>query len=465
MRTKLRAVVVASVVSLISVGLTGMAAVLLLNAGLHRQANTYRPAYEANTTVLQAMTDSETGIRGYRLTNDPTFLRPYRAARSTLESALDQLSANLAGDAQLSRLVFDERRAAETWVQDYAVPAASGSKAASADEPDEIAAKAQFDSFRAVNAELGTKLRIQRDHLLDRAERLVRLTALALILVAALCIGLGLWPALRALRGLGPPLDALHETVSRIRAGDRTARADEVHGFREIQDVAIALNQLVSSDQHQRRELAEDLRLSHVVRDIALQVGHAVDLESVVSYSLQAVSSAFGTNTLWVRAFEGHGERPGRGFGAITPFREDLVPSAEIVRIARRVAEHCWQEQREVIISTRDPEGPDVLLEDEAQLVLEFVGQAGSMSLLEIPLGAGQECLGYLILTRTADDADWTPAEIDAALRVGRDIGRAVLHARLYEREHQLLAELQALEVRKGAQKETQTDTQQSPTP
>jgi signal transduction histidine kinase len=61
-------------------------------------------------------------------------------------------------------------------------------------------------------------------------------------------------------------------------------------------------------------------------------------------------------------------------------------------------------------------------------------------------MGAGPECLGYLVLGRDADPCSWSPVEVTAALELGRDLGRAVLHARLYEREHQLVQELRQID-------------------
>ena len=61
-------------------------------------------------------------------------------------------------------------------------------------------------------------------------------------------------------------------------------------------------------------------------------------------------------------------------------------------------------------------------------------------------MGAGRECLGSLVLTRALGDAEWTAAEVDAALEVGRDLGRAVLNARALDRERELVRELKALD-------------------
>ena len=50
--------------------------------------------------------------------------------------------------------------------------------------------------------------------------------------------------------------------------------------------------------------------------------------------------------------------------------------------------------------------------------------------MLFVPLGAGPECLGFLVLTRVSDTPEWTTVERDAALDIGRDLGRAVANAR-----------------------------------
>ena len=70
--------------------------------------------------------------------------------------------------------------------------------------------------------------------------------------------------------------------------------------------------------------------------------------------------------------------------------------------------------------------------------------------MLFVPLGAGQECVGVLSLTRRAEQRDWSPVEVGAARDIGLDIGRAILNARAHERERELVAELQALDTYKS---------------
>ena len=54
------------------------------------------------------------------------------------------------------------------------------------------------------------------------------------------------------------------------------------------------------------------------------------------------------------------------------------------------------------------------------------------------------------MLTRAKGQPDWTEVEAATALDIGHDLGRAILNARTFEREHQLVEELQALDTYKS---------------
>ena len=71
-------------------------------------------------------------------------------------------------------------------------------------------------------------------------------------------------------------------------------------------------------------------------------------------------------------------------------------------------------------------------------------------SLVFVPLGAGPECMGSLVLMRHDPEREWTEIECAALLDIGHDLGRATLNARTFEREHALVAELQALDTYKS---------------
>ncbi len=82
--------------------------------------------------------------------------------------------------------------------------------------------------------------------------------------------------------------------------------------------------------------------------------------------------------------------------------------------------------------------------------VVSLLQGMGMASLVFVPLGAGPECMGSLVLMRGDEARAWTPIECDALLDIGHDLGRATLNARTFEREHALVTELQALDSYKS---------------
>jgi signal transduction histidine kinase len=214
---------------------------------------------------------------------------------------------------------------------------------------------------------------------------------------------------------------------------------------REALEMYAAQAGIAISNAKQRERLREEVRLAAAVRDVAQTAGNALDLGRVIDAGVAPIVRGLGCDALWIRAFEGEGEVAGRGRGAIHA-EPAVVPPDEVVALATRLAEHCWSERRAVILPASHLVAPADVTEEEVRVVLDFVGQSGCRTLLLAPLGAGPECLGYLALGRNDESSVWTDEEITAALEIGRDLGRAVLHARLYERERQLVQELQQLD-------------------
>ncbi|HEX5770748.1 MAG TPA: ATP-binding protein [Nocardioidaceae bacterium] len=214
---------------------------------------------------------------------------------------------------------------------------------------------------------------------------------------------------------------------------------------REALEMYAAQAGIAISNAQQRERLREEVRLAAVVRDVVQSAGKALDLGEVIDACVDPIVRGLQCDALWVRAFEGEGEVPGRGRGAIhgTP---RLVPPDEVVALAGRLAEQGWATRRAVVLPGIHLAPADHVTDDEVRLTLDFVGQSGCRSVLLAPMGAGPECLGYLVLGRADESTTWTAEEITAALEIGRDLGRAVLHARLFEREHQLVDELRQLD-------------------
>ncbi len=197
-----------------------------------------------------------------------------------------------------------------------------------------------------------------------------------------------------------------------------------------------------------RERLTERLRLAETARSIVRTASAQLNLDRILADCQQAIVQGFGAHGMWIQTFDDVG---GHAHGAIhssNGLSTELSP--ELVEIADAAARRCWDQQRVAFVSRRRPPTKDVLTADERDDVLEFLDQIGIASLLFVPLGAGPECLGNLVLTRTEQGQEWTQVEADAAFDIGHDLGRAVLNARLFEREKKLLDEMRELDSYKS---------------
>ena len=197
----------------------------------------------------------------------------------------------------------------------------------------------------------------------------------------------------------------------------------------------------------EREALAEQVRMlsatREVVRDASRERHIGVMLETIQP-SLVAGFRALG---MWVHTFD----EDGHGLGAIySTDGTDIEMPQHLVELAERAAAQAWAQQRVGIVSHQvdhsvSPVG-DAVSAPEHEAILDFLEGIGVGTLLFVPMGAGREVLGSLVLTRAVGDPEFSDAEIDAALEVGRDLGRAVLNTRALERERELVMELKALD-------------------
>ncbi len=89
--------------------------------------------------------------------------------------------------------------------------------------------------------------------------------------------------------------------------------------------------------------------------------------------------------------------------------------------------------------------GDDELDREHRVALSGYLEAQSARELLVVPVGAGHEAMGTLVVVRDARDR-WTESESFAALGVGHDLGRALLSTRSHEREQQLIGELQRLD-------------------
>ena len=191
----------------------------------------------------------------------------------------------------------------------------------------------------------------------------------------------------------------------------------------------------------QRLALTEQARLAAAVHTVARISQKFLDPARAVEAIVEPVLEGLNGSALWVRVFSERGSTDPDDFLVHSGLGAPSAP-AEVVTLARRVAQHCWQERTAGLVRAGATEPQGLMSEAEIGSMLTFTAAFGGGSLMLAPIGSGTQCLGHLVIARSAHEAPWSDAEAAAALEMGRDIGRAVVNARLLDLERRLVDQL-----------------------
>ncbi|MDO9396718.1 MAG: HAMP domain-containing sensor histidine kinase, partial [Herbiconiux sp.] len=191
----------------------------------------------------------------------------------------------------------------------------------------------------------------------------------------------------------------------------------------------------------ERDELAERIRLAEAARRVVRFATSQDDLESVLDDCRHPLLEGFRADFLAIRTYAS-GDLPAAG-------TDSSVGSAAEMQAAEVAARRAWRAQRAVVHHVWDP--TDRFVDsDEERNTLAAMNGAGLGSMMFVPLGAGRECLGHLVLGRKDPNLIWSPDEQSSALDIARDIGQAVVNSRNLLQEQQLVAELRRLATYKS---------------
>jgi signal transduction histidine kinase len=194
------------------------------------------------------------------------------------------------------------------------------------------------------------------------------------------------------------------------------------------------------SAARQRHALSERVRLGQAVQTVARISQEDLDPAKVLDVASVPIAAGLATSGLWLRAFAGEDDDERESVSARSggPVRTPV----SLVEVAQGLATRCWKTGVVAVVDESRAEPARVWSTRDARQVTEFLRDAGSRSLLVAPIGSGSVCFGYIAGTRGPADPDWTEAEAQAALEMGRDLGRAIRNARLYAVERRVAAEL-----------------------
>jgi signal transduction histidine kinase/CHASE3 domain sensor protein len=419
------------------------AAGLLLTARSEEQGDRAERMRDSSTAMMLAVTDMETGVRGYRLARDRAFLQPYLAGRGDFAAAA-AATRDLALDDAERALVEQQVEIEERWRRTYADPV-------SATAPSSLEVSQAFtrrnkqlvDAFRAANGRLDARLAAQVDAA-AQAQRDVRRAALALVLAAlALALGVAAVVARRTSAAVVTPLVGLEGVLRRLAEGDHGARAGRVAAPHEVQQVARTVDALADEADRLRTDARETERLREVAHAVGRRVRDQIVPERVMEEAVSSLAEALRVDRAHVRLCDRGAAEEGvlGAVGARWP-----ATGEDPYEGGAGCGDAGWLRRLHA--------GADVLAVDDlrdgdrtgAEAAAALAPGAAATALLAAPLAGGQGPAGVLVLLCTRGPRRWHQREVEAVRLVAADLGRALVLARVYRDQQDLVERLQELD-------------------
>jgi two-component system phosphate regulon sensor histidine kinase PhoR len=444
-RSSLRSVFAILLTTIVLGGGAALIAVRVVDDQLNSVVDRYSPLVAANAAVLQALTDAETGERGYQLTTDTKFLQPYYSGLDQYPLSIHQALA-LAPNAAGRRLVTSEERAAQRWISTYAKPivAVHGAEPRAQLEATLARGKVLFDRLRRANSAVGSYARAAISLARRRAGQAVQDSYLILAVITLLAAALAAGGSRLLSRALVVPLERMAATIERLAGGDWTARAIQT-GPTELRIAARAVNELVAERERQAVEQNRRTALGELTVKVGRHVREQLELTPILEDAVATIGRAIGCDRVTIRLCQD---------GAVGPVSADWSsPDVAPLLDGAAAAPPRWQDfmggvaAGHASFAAEDVEtAPDLAALPE---VLSYFRHEGVRGLVVCPLRVGEESLGTLAVVHLSRVRRWEPVDLAMIEEVATDLSRAILHSQLYERQLRLVSELRELDQAK----------------
>ncbi|HET7659436.1 MAG TPA: ATP-binding protein [Oryzihumus sp.] len=406
------------------------------------------PALTSNADALQAMTDAESGLRGYASSRDLRFLEPYWGAHeravadiATVRHSLQLDRAGGDDERDLLALVDQEAGALEAWWS-YADQARL--RAQQGQNIDLPHGKDLFDSFRVPNGQISDLVSSESLVLRTSArDQLTRNTAV-LALITALALAVGLLLGNRVSRSVTRPLRNLRSVVRRQRAGDHEARAREDQGALEVRELAADFNALIAQNVSLSLAQAEALLMHELTREVARIVRAAPSADEAIEATCAALGKGLAVDRVLFHIIDSdrvvrHGHQWHRSGLADLP---DLPE--ELLHHEVELAQEMWgSASSSALADFLDPRVQEV---ERAQL---FSRATGARAVILAPVGLGERVLGVIALMMLDGPRPWSAPEVNAVQQSATFVARSIVQGEYDAHQAEHVERLERLDQQK----------------
>ena len=407
------------------------------------------PAYDQNRQALQAMTDAETGLRGFQVSGgERSLLEPYDSGQQRTFSALRTVRTLLARAEQgrpdreqvLAAQTAQEQAARDWW----AYARASVDRYRPGADPEVVVGKPLFDSFRTANAAVGHRLQAERDAGRRATVDNLNLDTWVVLLATVFAMVMAGLVGRRMSRALTGPLADLHRVVTRQHQGERDLRAREDQEITEIRDLAADFNRLSDSNEQLNLEQAQGLMMHQLTLDVERSLRRAPDVQGALDVLCAALGEGLGVDRVMANTVDAQhrvqrgAQWHGGGLAPLGDVPEDLAPHVG------RLGEQLWSTAGRLAI--RDFRDPEVQTQERARL---FARETGARSVIMVPIGLGERMLGIIFVLTVHEMRHWTRAEANAVQQVAAFAARVLVQAEHEDNQRDHVARLERLDRQK----------------
>ena len=418
---------------------------------VRREVLADRAVQDLSRAVQQELGQVESAVLRFAATRDSAFVAELPDLRASFSRDTDALIEQADDEARplAQEAVQSARGAVDGLDQLRAAVVDSGLDAAELRAEIQAAqdsSAAAADRFDAVDGQLAADVATGGERIDDRGMQIV-VVLIGGVVLAAITVGITNWLFTRS---IVQRIQTIADVAGGVIGGDKSIDIEEPAND-EIGKLAQQLRQaavllILNNVELERTRDAERDRLQReqVIRDVVRRIHEAVGQDAVLAATVRELGPATDSDRVLVVSVE-----HGRMGTVLAEWVTDGLP-------ALGVGWHLpSDEQRNVNFGLLSRQRHAVAIDDIATSGLlaqtrELLGQLGVGSMLVAPVLAEDEPLAALVLMTSGRARAWPAGSESLAELVSSEVATALTHARLYEREREMVQRLQELDQAKS---------------